>query len=290
MPPLIEIRNLRHVYNAGTPAAVVAVDGISLTVERGEFLAVVGGNGSGKSTLAKHLNALLLPTEGEVHVDGLDTRDRASVWDIRQRVGMVFQNPDNQLVATVVEEDIAFGPENLGVPRGEIVARVQEALAAVDMLEYRRHAPHLLSGGQKQRVAIAGILAMRPQCLVLDEATTMLDPLGRREVLETVRRLNAGGVTVIHITHTMDEAVLAHRIIALQAGRIRLEGPPAQVFDRAGDLEAMGLTLPLIPGLARTLRADGLPLREGILSADQFVDAVAALAADTAWKSRNGVH
>ena len=290
MPPLIEVRNLRHVYNAGTPTAVVAVDGISLTVESGEFVAVVGGNGSGKSTLAKHLNALLLPTEGEVRVDGLDTRDRASVWDIRQRVGMVFQNPDNQLVATVVEEDIAFGPENLGVPRGEIVARVQEALAAVDMLEYRRHAPHLLSGGQKQRVAIAGILAMRPQCLVLDEATTMLDPQGRREVLETVRRLNAGGVTVIHITHTMDEAVLAHRIIALQAGRIGLEGPPAQVFDRAGDLEAMGLTLPLIPGLARTLRADGLPLREGILSADQFVDAVAALAADTAWKSRNGVH
>jgi energy-coupling factor transport system ATP-binding protein len=290
MPPLIEIRNLRHVYNAGTPTAVVAVDGISLTVESGEFVAVVGGNGSGKSTLAKHLNALLLPTEGEVRVDGLDTRDRASVWDIRQRVGMVFQNPDNQLVATVVEEDIAFGPENLGVPRGEIVARVQEALAAVDMLEYRRHAPHLLSGGQKQRVAIAGILAMRPQCLVLDEATTMLDPQGRREVLETVRRLNAGGVTVIHITHTMDEAVLADRIIALQAGRIGLEGPPAQVFDHAGDLEAMGLTLPLIPGLARTLRADGLPLREGILSADQFVDAVAALAADTAWKSRNGVH
>ncbi|HET6946626.1 MAG TPA: energy-coupling factor transporter ATPase [bacterium] len=290
MPPLIEIRSLRHVYNAGTPNAVVAVDGISLTVERGEFLAIVGGNGSGKSTLAKHLNALLLPTEGEVRVDGLDTRDRASVWDIRQRVGMVFQNPDNQLVATVVEEDIAFGPENLGVPRGEIVARVQEALAAVDMLEYRRHAPHLLSGGQKQRVAIAGILAMRPQCLVLDEATTMLDPLGRREVLETVRRLNAGGVTVIHITHTMDEAVLAHRVIALQAGRIGLEGPPAQVFDRAGELEAMGLTLPLIPALARTLRADGLPLREGILFAEQFVDAVAALAADTAWRSRNGVH
>ena len=290
MPPLIEIRNLRHVYNAGTPNAVVAVDGISLTVERGEFVAVVGGNGSGKSTLAKHLNALLLPTEGEVRVDGLDTRDRAVVWDIRQRVGMVFQNPDNQLVATVVEEDVAFGPENLGVPQPEILARVEEALAAVDMLAYRRHAPHLLSGGQKQRVAIAGILAMRPQCLVLDEATTMLDPLGRREVLRTVQSLHAGGVTVIHITHTMDEAVLAHRIIALQAGRIGLEGPPAQVFDRAGELEAMGLTLPLISGLARTLRADGLPLREGILSADQFVDAVATLAADTAWKSRNGVH
>src|SRR3990172_10702685 len=172
--PLIEIRDLRHVYNAGTPQAVIALDGISLTVEGGEFLAVVGGNGSGKSTLAKHLNALLLPTAGEVWVDGLDTRDRAAVWDIRQRVGMVFQNPDNQLVATVVEEDVAFGPENLGLPPAEIRRRVEEALRVAEMGEYRHHAPRLLSGGQKQRVAIAGILAMRPMCLILDEATAML--------------------------------------------------------------------------------------------------------------------
>jgi energy-coupling factor transport system ATP-binding protein len=272
--PLIETHDLRYVYNAGTPQEVVALDGISLTVERGEFLAVVGGNGSGKSTLAKHLNALLLPTSGEVRVDGLDTRDRAAVWDIRQRVGMVFQNPDNQLVATVVEEDVAFGPENLGIPPAEIALRVEAALQAVDMAEYRRHAPHLLSGGQKQRVAIAGVLAMRPQCLVLDEATTMLDPEGRREVLETVLRLNASGVTVINITHTMEEAVLARRIIALQGGRIGLQGPPAAVFAHPGTLEAMGLTLPIIPALARALREDGLPLADGILSAAGLVEAL----------------
>jgi len=277
--PLIEIRDLRHVYNAGTPQEVVALDGISLSIERGEFIAIVGGNGSGKSTLAKHLNALLLPTAGVVRVDGLDTRDRAAVWDIRQRVGMVFQNPDNQLVATVVEEDVAFGPENLGIPPSEIVLRVEAALQAVDMLEYRRHAPHLLSGGQKQRVAIAGILAMRPQCLVLDEATTMLDPEGRGEVLETVQRLNASGVTVINITHTMEEAVLAPRIVALHDGRIGLEGPPARVFDRAGELEAMGLTLPLIPALARALRQDGVLLEESILFADELVEALTRAAA-----------
>jgi energy-coupling factor transport system ATP-binding protein len=277
--PLIEIRDLRHVYNASTPQEVIALDGISLTVERGEFLAVVGGNGSGKSTLAKHLNALLLPTSGEVWVDGLDTRNRAAVWDIRQRVGMVFQNPDNQLVATVVEEDVAFGPENLGVPPAEIVLRVEAALRAVDMAEYRRHAPHLLSGGQKQRVAIAGVLAMRPQCLVLDEATTMLDPEGRREVLETVQRLNASGVTVINITHTMEEAVLARRIVALQGGRIGLAGSPAAVFAQAGALEAMGLTLPVIPALARALREDGVALADGILSAGELVEALARASA-----------
>lgn len=269
---------------------MVALDGVSLTIERGEFVAIVGGNGSGKSTLAKHLNALLLPTEGEVRVDGLDTRDRAAVWNIRQRVGMVFQNPDNQLVATVVEEDVAFGPENLGVPSSEIAARVEAALAAVDMLAYRRHAPHLLSGGQKQRVAIAGILAMRPQCLVLDEATTMLDPQGRREVLDAIQRLNAAGVTVIHITHTMDEAALARRVVALDGGRIGLDGSPARVFARAGELERMGLTLPLIPALARRLRQDGLPLADDILSADQFVDAVAALGAAPFPRNSDGVH
>ncbi len=277
--PLIEIRDLRYVYNPDTPQAVTALDGISLTIDAGEFVAVVGGNGSGKSTLAKHLNALLLPTSGEVWVDGLDSRDRAAVWEIRQRVGMVFQNPDNQLVATVVEEDVAFGPENLGVPPAEIALRVEAALAAVDMLPYRRHAPHLLSGGQKQRVAIAGVLAMRPRCLVLDEATTMLDPEGRREVLETVRRLNASGVTVIHITHSMEEAALAGRIVALAGGRIALQGPPARVFAHADALEAMGLTLPVVPALVRALRADGAPLEDGILFADDLVEALARLPA-----------
>jgi len=289
MAALIEVRNLRHVYNAGTPHAVVAVDGISLTIERGEFVAIVGGNGSGKSTLAKHFNALLLPTEGEVRVDGLDTRDRAALWEIRRRVGMVFQNPDNQLVATVVEEDVAFGPENLGLPPKEIAVRVAAALTAVDMLPYRRAEPHLLSGGQKQRVAIAGMLAMRPECLVLDEATTMLDPQGRREVLETVQRLNRSGVTVILITHAMDEAVLAQRVVALHAGRIALEGPPARIFDRAGDLEAIGLGLPLVPALARALRDDGLPLRDGILFPEHLVDAVAQLAAAARGRV-DGVH
>lgn len=279
MPPLIEIRDLRHVYHAGTPDAVVALDGITLTIQRGEFVAVVGGNGSGKSTLAKHLNALLLPTAGEVWVDGLDSRDPDVAWEIRQRVGMVFQNPDNQLVATVVEEDVAFGPENLGLPPEEIRRRVDEALATVEMSAFRRHEPHLLSGGQKQRVAIAGILAMRPQCLVLDEATTMLDPQGQREVLETITRLNQGGVTVIHITHAMDEAARCQRVIALAGGRVALDGPPAEVFARVDALEELRLVLPPVPALAQQLRRDGLPLPAGILDADQLVDGIAALAA-----------
>lgn len=286
--PLIEVKNLKHVYNPGTPNAVVALDGISLTIDDGEFVAVVGGNGSGKSTLAKHFNALLHPTEGEVWVAGFDTRDRAALWEIRQRVGMVFQNPDNQLVATVVEEDVAFGPENLGVPPAEIVLRVESALRTVDMLEFRRREPHLLSGGQKQRVAIAGILAMRPQCLVLDEPTTMLDPEGQREVIDTVQQLNASGVTIIYITHTMDEAALAHRIVALEAGRIVLDGRPAEIFARGGDLERIGLTLPLVPSLVQALRAEGVPLSDGILFSDQFVDAVAAVAAGR--EQRDGVH
>jgi energy-coupling factor transport system ATP-binding protein len=275
---LIEIQNLHHTYHVGTPEAVVALDGISLTIDRGEFVAIVGGNGSGKSTLAKHLNALLLPTEGEVRVDGLDTREPAATWEIRQRVGMVFQNPDNQLVATVVEEDVAFGPENLGVPSSEIVQRVEESLRVVGMLAYRRHQPHLLSGGQKQRVAIAGILAMRPQCLVLDEATTMLDPLGQREVMETIQSLNREGVTVIHITHAMEEAAQCPRMIVLSGGRVAMDGPPADAFSRADDLHRLRLVLPPIPALAYQLRRDGLPVPERILDADDLAAAIASLA------------
>lgn len=278
MSPLIEVKNLTHIYNAGTPEAVAAIRGIDLTIERGDFVAIVGGNGSGKSTLAKHFNALLLPSEGEVIVDGLNTRDRSAVWEIRQRVGMVFQNPDNQLVATLVEEDVAFGPENLGLPPDEIVRRVQDTLAAVDMLEHRRREPHLLSGGQKQRVAIAGILAMRPQCLVLDEATTMLDPQGQREVLETIARLNAQGVTVIHITHAMEEAVHCRRVIALAEGRVALDGPPDEVFRRAEDLKLLRLVLPPVPALAHRLRRDGLPLAQSILTIDHLEDELARLA------------
>src|SRR2546427_539200 len=241
--------------------------------DRGEFVAIVGGNGSGKSTLAKHLNALLLPTEGEVFVDGMNTRDRGALWEIRQRVGMVFQNPDNQLVATVVEEDVAFGPENLGLPPAEIVARVDEALRVVEMAEYRQHEPHLLSGGQKQRVAIAGILAMRPQCLLLDEATTMLDPQGQREVMETIQRLNRDGVTVIHITHAMEEAVQCPRVIVLADGRVALDGPPAEVFSRVEELERFRLVLPPIPALAHRLRRDGLPIPEGMLHVGELAGA-----------------
>ncbi len=278
MPPLIELTNVKYVYHPGTPDAITALDGISLTIDRGEFVAIVGANGSGKSTLAKHLNALLAPTEGEVRVDGLDARDPDAVWEIRRRVGMVFQNPDNQLVATVVEEDVAFGPENLGVPPTEIVARVADALRVVGMLDYRHHAPHLLSGGQKQRVAIAGILAMRPQCLVLDEATTMLDPQGQREVLETVKRLNRDGITIVYITHTMEEAAECRRIIALQAGRVALDGPPDEVFTRGDELEGLRLAVPPIRSLAHQLQRHGVPIPPRTFTLAQLEDAVARVA------------
>ncbi len=241
---------------------------------------MVGANGSGKSTLAKCLNGLLLPTSGHVRVDGLDTRDPATIWQVRQRVGMVFQNPDNQLVATVVEEDVAFGPENLGLPPAEIRRRVEEALAVVDMGAYRVHQPHLLSGGQKQRVAIAGILAMRPMCLILDEATAMLDPQGRAEVLGTITRLNRDeGITIVHITHTMEDAVLAQRIVGLGGGRVLLDGTPAAIFAGPEHLRSLHLTLPAVPALVRALRAGGLPLRGHPLTVEDLVETLTALAA-----------
>lgn len=259
--PLIEVHRLTHVYHAGTPQEVRAVHDVSLTVHRGEFLALVGGNGSGKSTLAKHLNALLLPTEGRVVVDGLDTRDPHALWEIRRKVGMVFQNPDNQIVATVVEEDVAFGPENLGLPPEEIAQRVEEALRTVGMLEHRRREPHLLSGGQKQRVAIAGVLAMRPQCIVLDEATTMLDPEGRREVLRTAHRLREQeGIAVVHITHNMEEAAQADRVVVLHEGRVALEGTPREVFRDARRLRRLRLDLPEVAELSGCLRRRGIPV------------------------------
>lgn len=259
--PLIEVHHLTHVYHAGTPQEVRAVHDVSLTVYRGEFLALVGGNGSGKSTLAKHLNALLLPTEGRVVVDGLDTRDPHALWEIRRKVGMVFQNPDNQIVATVVEEDVAFGPENLGLPPEEIAQRVEEALRTVGMLEHRRREPHLLSGGQKQRVAIAGVLAMRPQCIVLDEATTMLDPEGRREVLRTAHRLREQeGIAVVHITHNMEEAAQADRVVVLHEGRVALEGIPREVFRDVQRLRGLRLDLPEVAELSGCLRRRGVPV------------------------------
>jgi energy-coupling factor transport system ATP-binding protein len=278
--PFFEVEDLHFVYHSphDRGQAVVALDGLSLVVGRGEYVGVVGGNGSGKSTLARHLNALLLPTGGSVRVAGLDTRAPGGAWAARRRVGMVFQNPDNQLVATVVEEDVAFGPENLGVPPAEIRERVTAALGAVEMTAYARHAPHLLSGGQKQRVAIAGVLAMHPEAIVLDEPTTMLDPQGRAEVLDVVRTLNRrDGITVVLISHALDDLADADRIVALQAGRIVLDGAPARVFDRLADAPLGPLAAPSIAALARDLRAEGLALPSGIFTIDELVDALVAL-------------
>jgi len=275
LPPddLIVTSGLGHRYGAGTEQEVTALEGVSLRISRGEFVAVIGPNGSGKSTLARHLNALLLPTEGRVTVNGLDTRDPDHHWSIRQTVGMVFQNPDNQIVATVVEEDVAFGPENLAVPPEEIRRRVDEALALVRMQDYARHAPHLLSGGQKQRVAIAGALAMRPACLVLDEATAMLDPRGRREVLQTVRRLNRDeGLTVVLITHFMEEAALADRVVVLDRGRIVMDGRPEEVFSEVDFLEGIGLGVPQIVGVRRLLEEAGHRIPPSVLTLEAMVD------------------
>jgi energy-coupling factor transport system ATP-binding protein len=278
--PLITVRGLHYTYRSDTPEAVPALRGLDLDVYPGQCLALIGGNGSGKSTLAKHLNALLLPSAGEVRVDGLDTRDPASVWEVRQRVGMIFENPDDQLVAAVVEEDVAFGCENLGLPPAEIRARVDAALRAVEVEDLRRRPPHLLSGGQKQRVAIAGVLAMHPRCLILDEATTMLDLRGQQEVMETVLRLSReDGLAVVLITHAMEEAALADRVVVLAQGQVALEGPPADVFAREDVLERLRIEPPEIARLSRRLTEDGLPLPPALLTVDEFVSAVAALRA-----------
>lgn len=274
MVELIKIENLRHTYPGYDGQEVAALTDINLTVNQGEFVAVIGTNGSGKSTLAKHLNALILPTGGKCIVAGMDTADSDKVWEIRQQVGMVFQNPDNQIVAAIVEEDVAFGPENLGVEPAEIVRRVTEALQLVNMEEYRHHGPHLLSGGQKQRVAIAGVLAMRPKCLVLDEPTAMLDPRGRKEVLETVCRLNKEGITVIYITHFMEEAVTAHRVVVMEQGKIVTQGTPVEIFSQVDRLKAMGLDVPVAAEVAACLREQGIKLEQDIISDEQLVVAL----------------
>jgi energy-coupling factor transport system ATP-binding protein len=275
---LIRVRGLVHTYHAGTPEAVPAVRGVDLDIRAGECVAVVGGNGSGKSTLAKHLNALLVPTDGEVFVDGFDTRDPEAVWEIRRRVGMIFEHPDDQLVAAVVEEDVAFGPENLGIPPAEIRTRVAASLRAVGLEPLRRRPPHLLSGGQKQRVAIAGVLAMAPRCLVLDEATSMLDPVGQREVMEVALRLcRADGLALVLITHAMEEAALADRVVVLAEGRVAMEGPPAEVFADDAALGRLRLEPPEIVRLRAGLARDGVPLARDVLTADQLVAALAAL-------------
>jgi energy-coupling factor transporter ATPase len=272
--PLIQIENLTFVYNSHSERPIVALRNINLTIEQGEYLAIVGHNGSGKSTLAKHLNALLLPTQGEVWVAGWNTKDPTHIRDIRRTVGMVFQAPDNQIVATVVEEDVAFGPENLGVPEEELEQRVAWALDVVDLLPLRKRAPHLLSAGQKQRLAIAGALAMRPRCLVLDEATALLDPSGRAKVLAILRRLREEGVTIVAITHSMSEAAEADRVLVLDNGCIAMEGSPRQVFSQVEALQALQLDVPQVTELALTLsaRLPGFPA--DLVTVPELVEAV----------------
>lgn len=276
MENIITAENLVFEYVVGdTGEKNRVLKGIDLTVKKGEFLAVLGHNGSGKSTLAKHFNGILMPTEGRVTVDGIDTRDEGRLFDLRRRVGMVFQNPDNQMVATIVEEDVAFAPENLGVPRDEIRRRVDRALETVGMSDFKRHAPHMLSGGQKQRVAIAGVLAMEPEILVMDEPTAMLDPIGRFEVLETVKRLNREqGMTVALITHYMDEAVQADRVVVVDSGRIAMEGTPRQVFPRVEELVKLGLDVPQSTYLAYMLNREGINIDSSVLDDKECADAI----------------
>lgn len=255
-----------------------AVDHVSLDVEQGQFIAILGHNGSGKSTLAKHINAILKPTEGEMTVDGMSTSEEDNVWSVRQTAGMVFQNPDNQIVATIVEEDVAFGPENLGVPTDEIWERVNKALESVNMTMYRGYSPNKLSGGQKQRVAIAGVLAMKPKCIVLDEATAMLDPLGRKEVMSAIIELNkVEKITVILITHYMDEAVLADKIFVMDKGKIAMEGTPRQVFSHVEEIRELRLDVPAATAMAHELRKAGYNIPKDILTRDELVEAVCQL-------------
>ena len=278
MPAIIKIEHLTHLYADATPEQAPALKDLSLEIEAGSFVAVLGHNGSGKSTLAKHLNALLLPSQGKVWVDGLDSADPDNLLAIRERVGMVFQNPDNQIVASVVEEDVAFGPENMGVPPEEIRTRVDRALNMVGMYDLREHSPHLLSGGQKQRVAIAGIIAMLPQCIVLDEATAMLDPIGRRETLDTIRTLNEQyGITVVLITHHMDEAAQAQRLIVMSEGHIIEDGPPKEVFQHVEALRAAGLDVPETTSLLYALRQEGLPVPLDAISDEECAAVLAGL-------------
>ena len=276
MAVMIETKDLTYTYPAPEGETnPPALRGVSLTVEKGSFTVVLGHNGSGKSTFAKHLNAVLLPCGGAVYVEGMDTRDERMLLEIRRRTGMVFQNPDNQIVANVVEEDVAFGPENLGVPTAEIRRRVDDALAAVGMEQFARHAPHLLSGGQKQRIAIAGILAMEPECIVLDEATAMLDPAGRREVIDTVRRLNRErGITVVLITHHMAEAESADRVIVMNDGQVAMDGAPHDVFAQVDRLHELGLAAPDTVELLHLLREAGMDVPLTGLTVDECADTI----------------
>ena len=263
----------RYEEEGAEPEATRAIDDVNLDIQAGQFIAVLGHNGSGKSTLAKHINGLLVPTEGTLWVDNMDTSEEEDIWKIRQKAGMVFQNPDNQIIGSVVEEDVGFGPENIGVPTEEIWKRVDESLQATGMVAYRHHSPNKLSGGQKQRVAIAGVMAMRPECIVLDEPTAMLDPNGRKEVLKAVRELNEKeGVTVILITHYMEEVVFADHVFVMDQGRVVMQGTPREVFSRVEELKALRLDVPQVTLLAHELKQAGVEIPDGILTIEELVD------------------
>lgn len=280
---IIEFQDVSFRYDADETEKPLplCVEHVNLNIKKGDFVAVLGHNGSGKSTLAKLSNSILIPESGRVLVNGMDTADESLSYDIRRTVGVVFQNPDNQIVASIVEEDVAFGPENLGVPPDELRRRVDDALKAVGMYEYRHHEPHKLSGGQKQRVAIAGMIAMLPECIVLDEPTAMLDPKGRKEVMDTVRRLNRErGITVMFITHFMEEAAEADRVVVMDDAKILLDGTPKDVFTKAELLKSIGLDIPKAAALAAELRANGVPMRGDVLTADAFADNILELLGD----------
>ncbi len=282
---VIEIKDLRFSYDDETDNATPVLKGVDLCVKKGEFLAILGHNGSGKSTLAKHLNAIFVPNSGSVVVEGMDTSDDSVLYDIRQKVGMVFQNPDNQLVATIVEEDVAFAPENLGIEPAEIRKRVDYALDAVNMTRFAQHAPHMLSGGQKQRIAIAGVLAMKPDILVMDEPTAMLDPVGRQEIMNTVKKLNQEeNITVIMITHFMEEAALADRIVVMDHGKAVMEGTPREVFSQVEELKKIGLDVPQTTELLYCLKKSGIELRDDLLTIDECVDEIMSV-----FKAKGGV-
>jgi len=275
---MIKSSNLKFKYRMPEDKHIIALDDVNITVKPGEFVVIIGHNGSGKSTFAKMVNAILTPSSGTVYVNGLDSAKEENLWIIRETAGMVFQNPDNQIVATIVEEDVAFGPENLGVPTEEIRHRVDRSLEIVGMSQFKRKPPHMLSGGQKQRIAIAGVLAMEPKCIVLDEPTAMLDPNGRKEVLKTIEKLNREeGITIVHITHFMDEAVNADRVIVIDGGKVITEGKPKEVFAKVDLLKQRGLDVPQVTMLAHELKQAGIDISEEIITVDEMVDALCRL-------------
>ncbi|AWB32074.1 energy-coupling factor transporter ATPase [Clostridium botulinum] len=281
MNEMIKCNNVTYKYESNKEyesTQKIALDKVNLTIKKGDFVVILGRNGSGKSTIAKHMNSLLIPSEGKVYVDNLDTENLENTWDIRNKAGMVFQNPDNQIVATIVEEDVAFGPENLGIPQEQIRSRVDESLKKVNMYDYRRHAPHLLSGGQKQIVAIAGVLAMRPECIIFDEPTAMLDPSGRLEVVNTIKEINKKyGITIVLITHFMEEAVEADKVIVMDSAKVIKEGTPKEIFKEVEMMKKIGLDVPQMTEIAHYLRQHNVEIPSDILTIDEMVDELCQL-------------